>query len=73
MRFRSFGFAPSGANVIMLWLRGYPIYRYLTFKQALESGGHVRKGEHGTRIYYVSQMDDAVLQSCFHNYDNNLL
>jgi antirestriction protein ArdC len=40
----------------MLWLRGYPTHRYLTFKQALESGGHVRKGEHGTRIYYVSQI-----------------
>jgi antirestriction protein ArdC len=46
----------SGCNVIMLWMRGYPTHRYLTFKQALDSGGHVRKGDHGTRVYYVSQM-----------------
>src|SRR5204863_6796280 len=30
--------------------------RFLTFKQALEAGGHVRKGEHGTRVYFVKQL-----------------
>jgi len=28
---------------------GYRTPRFLTFKQALELGGHVRKGEHGTK------------------------
>jgi len=40
----------SGCNVILLWMAqqaGYRTPRYLTFKQALELGGHVRKGEHG--------------------------
>src|ERR1700716_3520152 len=49
----------SGCNVILLWLarnRGWATLRFLTFKQALEAGGHVRKGEHGTRIYFVKQL-----------------
>jgi antirestriction protein ArdC len=40
----------SGCNVILLWLareRGWKTPRFVTFKQALEAGGHVRKGEHG--------------------------
>jgi len=35
----------SGCNVILLWMAkaaGYRTPRYLTFKQALELGGHVR-------------------------------
>lgn len=35
---------------------GYPTPRYLTFKQALELGGHVRKGERGTKVYFVKQL-----------------
>jgi antirestriction protein ArdC len=35
---------------------GYRSPRYVTFKQALELGGHVRKGEHGTRVYFVKQL-----------------
>jgi antirestriction protein ArdC len=35
---------------------GYRMPRYLTFKQALELGGHVRKGEHGTKVYFVKQL-----------------
>src|SRR5215208_5331481 len=48
----------SGCNVILLWLardRGWATPRFLTFKQALETGGHVRKGEHGTKVYCVKQ------------------
>ena len=30
--------------------------RFLTFKQALELGGHVRKGERGTKVYFVKQL-----------------
>jgi antirestriction protein ArdC len=49
----------SGCNVILLWLardRGWPTPRFLTFKQAQEAGGNVRKGEHGTRVVFVKQL-----------------
>jgi antirestriction protein ArdC len=35
---------------------GYRAPRFLTFKQALELGGNVRKGEHGTKVYFVKQL-----------------
>jgi antirestriction protein ArdC len=50
----------SGCNVILLWMtaqrHGYSTPRYLTFKQAQELGGNVRKGEHGTKVYFVKQL-----------------
>jgi N-terminal domain of anti-restriction factor ArdC len=49
----------SGCNVVLLWMAasaGYRTPRYLTFKQALELGGNVRKGEHGHRVYFVKQL-----------------
>jgi antirestriction protein ArdC len=35
---------------------GYRTPRFLTFKQAVELGGNVRKGEHGTKVYFVKQL-----------------
>src|SRR4051812_22379891 len=49
----------SGCNVVLLWLardRGWATPRFLTFKQALEAGGNVRKGEHGTKVFFVKQL-----------------
>ena len=49
----------SGCNVILLWLArncGWQTPRFLTFKQAIEAGGNVRKGEHGTKVYFVKQL-----------------
>ena len=49
----------SGCNVILLWLardRGWATPRFLTFKQAIEAGGHVRKGQHGTKVIFVKQL-----------------
>ena len=49
----------SGCNVVLLWLtrgQGWPTPRFLTFKQAQEAGGSVRKGEHGTKVYFVKQL-----------------
>lgn len=49
----------SGVNVILLWLardRGWRTPRFLTFKQAQEAGGHVRKGEHGSKVFFVKQL-----------------
>jgi antirestriction protein ArdC len=49
----------SGCNVLLLWMAqaaGYRTPRFLTFKQALQLGGNVRKGEHGTKVYFVKQL-----------------
>ena len=58
----------SGCNVILLWLarsRGWSTPRFLTFKQALEAGGNVRKGEHGTKVYFVKQFAYSFSPSAF--------
>jgi antirestriction protein ArdC len=34
--------------------------RFLTYKQAVEAGGHVRRGEHGTKVYFVKQLQIKV-------------
>ena len=50
------GRAYRGANVVLLWAamdaRGYRDARWLTFKQALDCDGHVRRGEKGTQIVF---------------------
>jgi antirestriction protein ArdC len=49
----------SGCNVVLLWVAqaaGYRTPRFLTFKQASELGGNVRKGERGTKVYFVKQL-----------------
>jgi antirestriction protein ArdC len=49
----------SGINILLFWLgasKGYPTARYLTFKQAQEHGGHVRKGEHGRKVVFFKQL-----------------
>jgi antirestriction protein ArdC len=49
----------SGCNVVLLWMAqaaGFPTPRFLTFKQALDLEGHVRKGERGTKVYFVKQL-----------------
>jgi antirestriction protein ArdC len=47
----------SGVNILLLWSaaieQGRPSQRWLTFKQALALGGHVRKGETGTMVVYA--------------------
>ncbi|PPC99400.1 MAG: antirestriction protein [Hyphomicrobium sp.] len=54
---RSNGIPYRGINIVMLWMqamdRGYAAPIWMTFKQALELGGHVRKGEHGTLVVYA--------------------
>lgn len=51
----------SGVNVILLWSEstkaGYDKPLWLTFKQALEKGGNVRKGEKGSHVVYVSHVE----------------
>lgn len=49
----------SGINVLILWgaviKHGFPCQSWLTFRQALSLGGHVRRGEHGTTIVYADR------------------
>jgi len=51
----------SGCNVVLLWMamqrQGWSVPRFVTFKQALELGGNVRKGEHGTKVYFVKRLE----------------
>jgi antirestriction protein ArdC len=47
----------SGVNILILWGRvieqGWPSQSWLTFRQALEAGGSVRKGERGVTVVYA--------------------
>ena len=51
--------AYSGINVLILWgeviARGYASQGWLTFRQALDAGGCVRKGEHGVGVVYADR------------------
>lgn len=55
----STGRAYSGINVLILWgaviAADYPTQGWLTFRQALDAGGSVRKGEKGTGIVYADR------------------
>lgn len=50
----------SGVNVILLWTeaaaRGFTAPIWITFRQALALGGHVRKGEHGATVVYANRI-----------------
>ncbi|MGP8164170.1 MAG: ArdC family protein [Steroidobacteraceae bacterium] len=46
------GHTYRGINTCILWSRQDTDLRYLTYRQASEYGGHVRKGEHGTQICF---------------------
>jgi antirestriction protein ArdC len=48
----------NGINILMLWasaeLQGFGCPFWLTFQQAKELGGHVKKGEHGSPVVYAN-------------------
>ena len=50
----------SGINVPILWAsadsNGYPSHAWMTFKQALDHGAHVRKGERGTHVVFTKPL-----------------
>lgn len=50
----------SGINVFMLWMEaeasGYCAPIWMTFRQARELGGHVRKGEKGALVVYANKI-----------------
>ena len=50
----------NGINVVLLWGeaadRGYTRSTWMTFRQALALGAHVRKGERGATVVYANQI-----------------
>ncbi len=49
----------SGCNVVLLWMApaaGYRTPRYVTYNQALELGGSVRRGEHGHTVLFCEAL-----------------
>jgi antirestriction protein ArdC len=52
-----------GINILLLHLtaqdRGYTTSRWLTYKQALDNGAHVRKGETGTPVVFFKPLEIA--------------
>jgi antirestriction protein ArdC len=49
----------SGVNILFLWgaviEHGFASQRWLTFAQARDAGGMVRKGEHGTQVVFANR------------------
>ncbi|MYL98655.1 DUF1738 domain-containing protein [Novosphingobium sp. FGD1] len=61
----------SGINILILWCeaveRQFSSQRWLTYKQAEQAGGHVRRGEKGTVICYADRFtpkDEAAKAAC---------
>jgi len=52
------GKAYQGVNAVLLWgnVGRFKTPHYVTYKQAMDLGGHVRKGEHGFQICKVLQL-----------------
>lgn len=54
------GMPYQGINIVLLWseavARGFASPIWMTFKQALELGGNVRKGETGTTVVYANRV-----------------
>ncbi len=57
----------SGANVVLLWIdaadKGYDCPKWLTYKQALEAGGNVRRGEKSSQIAYIGNITRPDVQT----------
>jgi antirestriction protein ArdC len=55
---RANGIAYQGINVLVLWCeavtKGFGAPIWMTFRQAVELGACVRKGEHGSTVVYAS-------------------
>jgi antirestriction protein ArdC len=49
----------TGVNVLLLWIagteHGFTSQKWLTFRQVLKIGAHVRKGEQGTTLVYADR------------------
>lgn len=60
---RNTGQPYQGVNVLVLWLtafeRGYTCPIWLTFNQAKDAGGSIKKGEKGTTVVYANTFERA--------------
>jgi antirestriction protein ArdC len=56
---RANGLPYKGINVLMLWgdavVKGFACPIWMTYRQALEQNGQVRKGEHGSLVVYADR------------------
>lgn len=56
---RSNGTPYRGINVLLLWGdamdKGFACSTWMTYKQAMERGAHIRKGEHGSTVVYADR------------------
>jgi len=70
------GLPYSGMNVLLLWseavARGFANLIWMTFKQALELGGAVRKGETGSMVVFASRFTKTETDSAGEEFDREI-
>jgi len=66
----------SGMNVLLLWTeamaRGFASPIWMTFRQALELGGHIRKGETGSMVVFASRFKKTDVDSAGAEFDREI-
>ncbi len=66
----------AGMNVLLLWseamARGFTSPIWMTFKQAIELGGAVRKGESGTTVVFASRFTKTEVGSSGEEFDREI-
>jgi antirestriction protein ArdC len=70
------GLPYSGMNVLLLWseaiARGFANPMWMTFKQALELGGAVRKGETGSMVVFASRFTKTETDAAGEEFDREI-
>ncbi|ODT77192.1 MAG: antirestriction protein ArdC [Pelagibacterium sp. SCN 64-44] len=70
------GLPYSGMNVLLLWseaiARGYAAPIWMTFKQALELGGGVRKGASGSLVVFASRFTKTETDTSGEEFDREI-
>ncbi|MBD3847394.1 DUF1738 domain-containing protein [Bosea sp. SSUT16] len=70
------GLPYAGMNVLLLWseamARGFTSPTWMTFKQAIELGGAVRKDETGTTVVFASRFTKTELGSGGEEFDREI-
>jgi antirestriction protein ArdC len=70
------GLPYSGMNVLLLWseaiARGYDAPIWMTFKQALELGGAVRKGETGSLVVFGTRFTKTETDAAGEEFDREI-
>jgi antirestriction protein ArdC len=66
----------SGVNVLLLWseamARGFASPIWMTFKQAIELGGAVRKGESGSMVVFASRFTKTDVDAAGEAFDREI-